>query len=60
MSITPLNYLDELRRNADRVMLVLVGVMTLLALGLAMGTGTWGSFLLIGIPTAGVCVARCC
>ncbi len=58
MSTTPLNYLDELRRNADRVMLVLVGVMTLLALGLAMGTGTWGSFLLIGLPTAGVCVAQ--
>jgi methyl-accepting chemotaxis protein len=58
MSTTPLNYLDELRRNADRVMLMLVGVMTLLALGLAMGTGSWGSFLLIGVPTLGVCIAQ--
>ena len=58
MSATPLNYLDELRRDADRVMLALVGVMTLLSLGLALGTGTWGSFLLIGVPTAGICAAQ--
>ncbi len=58
MSATPLNYLEELRRDADRVMLALVGVMTLLSLGLAMGTGTWGSFLLIGVPTAGICAAQ--
>ena len=58
MSTTPLNYLDELRRDADRVMLALVGVMALLSLGLAFGTGTWGSFLLIGVPTAGICAAQ--
>ncbi|MCG6117399.1 MAG: methyl-accepting chemotaxis protein [Aquimonas sp.] len=55
MNAKPLNYLDELRRDADWIMLVLVGVMGLLSLSLAVGTGTWASFLLIGLPTVAVC-----
>jgi methyl-accepting chemotaxis protein len=51
-------YIDELRQKADLLMLSLVGVMVLLALGIAMGTGMWGSFLAIGLPTLAACVAQ--
>ena len=53
-----LNYLDELRQEADVLMLGLVGVLMLLSLGLAIGNGSWGSFLIIGLPTLAACVAQ--
>ena len=58
MNTPSTSYLEELRREADWIMLALVGVMTLLSLGLAMGTGTWPSFLLIGLPTLAACALQ--
>jgi methyl-accepting chemotaxis protein len=53
-----LNYLDELRQQADLLMLAVVGVMGILSLALALGTGGWGSFLLIGLPTIAACAVQ--
>ena len=52
------SYLRSLHGKADRLMLVMTTVMGLLSLGLAFGTETWASFLLISLPTVAVVAAQ--
>lgn len=53
-----LPYLTQLRCNADRLLLAVVGVLTLLAAALAPWHQTWPEVLAIGAPTAAVVVWR--
>jgi methyl-accepting chemotaxis protein len=47
-------YLFTIRRSGDRLLLCVVGVLLVMAFGLAPLYGTWGEAFAIGAPTAGV------
>jgi|JI10StandDraft_1071094.scaffolds.fasta_scaffold04970_4 methyl-accepting chemotaxis protein len=57
-SATGSSYIQSLQGKADRLMLIMTVVMGLLSLGLAAGTSTWASFLLISLPTVAVVAAQ--
>jgi len=57
-SVTDSSYVQSLYAKADRLMMVMTVVMGLLSLGLAVGTATWASFLLISLPTVAVVAAQ--